>query len=66
MLVVITQMDYINPSKLFCLEVGCFKSYFNMVKMNINGCFDYFLQCCVAKLNKVWKQELSECFDTVI
>ena len=32
MLDVITLMDYINPSKLFCLEMGCFKPYFNMVK----------------------------------
>ena len=24
MLVVITQMDYINPSNLFCLEMVCF------------------------------------------
>ena len=31
MLGVITQIDYINPSKLFCPEVGRF-NYFNMVK----------------------------------
>ena len=30
----LAQIDYINPSKLFCPEVGCF-NYFNMVKCTI-------------------------------
>ena len=38
-MVVITQMDYINPFKLFCLEVGCFKSYVTGTKRDQLGNF---------------------------
>ena len=54
MLIVITQMDYIYPSKLFCPEMGCFKPYFSMVKSTKTVVLTIIF-CSVVALWGRWK-----------